>query len=208
MMFQCYQFYFQCYLDSVGYNCPPSSWNALQWRHNGRDGVPNHQPYDYLLNHLFRGRSKKTSKLRVTGLCEGNSPVTREFPAQRASNAENISIWWRHHAVEIRARRSDCILYGSNSHSALSPVWLQAITWTNAELLSIRPLGTNLSEMCFNLFQHFSFKKIYLKLSSPWWRTFCQGGEEWISNSKRDPWCEAMSQQSDVTSSQPIRWWD
>ena len=31
------------------------------------------------------------------GLCAGNSPVTGEFPAQRASNAENISIWWRHH---------------------------------------------------------------------------------------------------------------
>ena len=40
---------------------------------------------------------KKTSKLRVNGLCEGNSPVTGEFPAQRASNAENVSIWWRHH---------------------------------------------------------------------------------------------------------------
>ena len=37
------------------------------------------------------------SKLRVTGLCAGNSPVTGEFPAQMASNAENISIWWRHH---------------------------------------------------------------------------------------------------------------
>ena len=40
---------------------------------------------------------KEVSKLRVTGLCEGNSPVTGEFPAQRASNAENISIWWRYH---------------------------------------------------------------------------------------------------------------
>ena len=37
-------------------------------------------------------RSKKTSKLSVTGLCAGNSPVTNEFPAQRASNAENVSI--------------------------------------------------------------------------------------------------------------------
>ena len=72
--------------------------NALQWRHNGCDGVSNHQPHDCLLNRLFWRRSKKTSKLRVTGLCEGNSPVTGEFPAQRASNAENISIWWRHHA--------------------------------------------------------------------------------------------------------------
>ena len=43
--------------------------NTLQWRHNGRDGVSNHQPHDCLLNRLFRRRSKKTSKLRVTGLC-------------------------------------------------------------------------------------------------------------------------------------------
>ena len=41
---------------------------------------------------FFRRRSKKIWKLRVTGLCAGNSPVTGEFPAQRASNAENVSI--------------------------------------------------------------------------------------------------------------------
>ena len=52
---------------------------------------------DCLLNRLFRRRSKKALKLRATGLCEGNSPVTGEFPAQRTSNAENVSIWWRHH---------------------------------------------------------------------------------------------------------------
>ena len=52
---------------------------------------------DCLLNRLFGRRSKKTSKLRVTGLCEGNSLVTGEFHAQRASNAENVFIWWRHH---------------------------------------------------------------------------------------------------------------
>ena len=62
--------------------------NSLMWRHNGCDGVANHKFYDCLLNRLFR--SKKTPKLRVTGLCPGNSPVTGEFPAQMASNAENI----------------------------------------------------------------------------------------------------------------------
>ena len=72
---------------------------TLQWRHNGRDSVPNHQPHDCILNRLFRSRSKKTSKLRVTGLCAGNSPGTDEFPAQMASNAENVSIWWRHHVI-------------------------------------------------------------------------------------------------------------
>ena len=69
----------------------------LQWRHNGRDSVSNHQPRECLLSRLIRRRSKKISKLRVTGLCAGNSPETGEFPAQRASNAENVSIWWRHH---------------------------------------------------------------------------------------------------------------
>ena len=50
----------------------------------------------------LRRRSKKTSKLHVTGLCEGNSPVTGEYPAQRASKAENVYIWWRHHVSFLR----------------------------------------------------------------------------------------------------------
>ena len=72
----------------------------LQWRHNGHDGVSNHQPNHCLLNRLFGRRSKKTSKLHVTGLCVGNSPGTDECPTQRARNAENVSIWWRHHALD------------------------------------------------------------------------------------------------------------
>ena len=81
----------------------------LQWRHNGRDGVWSRQPHHCLLNRLFGRRSKKTSKLRVTGLCVVNSPVNGEFPTQMASNAKNVSSWWRHHV----------------------PIWKQAadITW-------------------------------------------------------------------------------
>ena len=75
---------------------------ALQWRHNERDRLSNHQPHDRLPNRLFGRRSKKTSKLRVTGLYEGNSAVTGEFPAQRASNAKNVSIWWRHHGLPLQ----------------------------------------------------------------------------------------------------------
>ena len=70
---------------------------TLQWLHNGLDGVSNHQPHDSLLNRLFRRRWKKTSKLRVAGLCVGNSQGTGEFPAQRAINAEKGSIWWSHY---------------------------------------------------------------------------------------------------------------
>ena len=56
--------------------------HALRWRHIGRDSISNHQPHDCLLNGLFRRRSKKTSKLRVTGLCEGNPPATGGFPSK------------------------------------------------------------------------------------------------------------------------------
>ena len=62
------------------------------WRHNEHDGVSNHQHHDCLLSRLFRRRSNKTSKPRIAGLCEGNSAVTVEFPTQRASNTENVSI--------------------------------------------------------------------------------------------------------------------
>ena len=70
-------------LSATLQDVPEPDWelsDALQWRHNGRDSVSNNQPHDCLLNHLFRRRSKKTSKLRVTAVCAGNSPGTGEFP--------------------------------------------------------------------------------------------------------------------------------
>ena len=74
-------------------------WCSLQWRYNERDIASNCQRFDCFLNRLFRRRSKKTTKLRVTGLCEGNSPVIGEFPVQRTSNGENVFILWRHHII-------------------------------------------------------------------------------------------------------------
>ena len=70
-------------------------------RHNEGIGVSNHRRLDCLLKRLFRRRLKKTSKLCVTGICAGNSPVTGEFPTQRASNAGDVSIWWRHHESKL-----------------------------------------------------------------------------------------------------------
>ena len=52
---------------------------------------------------------KEISKLCATGLCEGNSPVTGEFPAQRASNAENVSIRWRHHGRQLMKTSSSSL---------------------------------------------------------------------------------------------------
>ena len=85
-----------------------------QWSHNERDVVSNHQPCDCLLNCLFRRRSKKTSKLRVIGICATNSPEAGGFPAQMASNAENVSIWWRHHDVYVDKRLYPILLLPSN----------------------------------------------------------------------------------------------
>ena len=109
---------------------------TLRWRHNGHDAVSNHQPHHCLLNHIVRRRSKKTSKLRVAGLCAGNSPLTGEFPAQMASNAENVSIWCRHHEV------ASWILVNTGSDNGLSPVRCQAIICINNYPLSIRHQGT------------------------------------------------------------------
>ena len=69
---------------------------ALQWRHNDSDGVSNHQTHDYLLNLLSRRRSK----LRVTGPLGGEFTGDRWIIAQRASNVENSSIWWRLHGAQ------------------------------------------------------------------------------------------------------------
>ena len=129
---------------------------TLQWRHNGHNSVSNHQPYDFLLNCLFRRIWKKTSKLRVIGLCVGNSLLTGEFPAQMASNAGNVFIWWRHHGYQnlnfgsrdelthwIRLTHicvSKVIVIGLDN--GLSPGRPQAIIWTNDWMLLIRTLAS------------------------------------------------------------------
>ena len=61
------------------------------------------------------------------------------------------------------------------------PGWRQAIIWTNADILSIRPQGTYFNEILLEI-QIFSFRKMHLKMSSAKWRPFCPGGDE----SKRD----------------------
>ena len=71
-----WNWYSWLFWNHIGRKLPES----LQWLHNERKGVPNHQPHDCSLNRLFRRRSKKASKLRVTGIYVGNSPVTGDFP--------------------------------------------------------------------------------------------------------------------------------
>ena len=51
-----------------------------------------HLPLECLFNSLGRLTSNETWKLRITGPCEGNPPVTGGFPSQRVSNVEIVSI--------------------------------------------------------------------------------------------------------------------
>ena len=98
----------------------------LQWRYNRCNGVSNHRCLGFLLNRLFRRRSKKTSKLRVTGLCGGihrwpvnsphKGPVTRKiFPF------DYVTMWQMSFSNHMWA---DHTLLGV-SEPPWSPSWVQ-----------------------------------------------------------------------------------
>ena len=100
--------------------CILLSSTTLQWCHNESDGVSNHLHLDCLFSRLFGRRSKKTSKLRATGLCEGKSSVTGGFLSQRASKAENVSISWRHHVFHRYGMKDKLKWSGLRNQSPLS----------------------------------------------------------------------------------------
>ena len=119
------------YLPLKG-KCPKPLWEmlaqiniivTLRWCHNRCGGVSNHQPHHSLLNRLFRRRSKKTSKLRVTGLCVGNSPwpvnsphkgpVTRKmFPfddvIMNYHSGQASCLYWRK-PTEVSCMAKECV---------------------------------------------------------------------------------------------------
>ena len=71
----------------------------LWWRHNGRDDVSNHQPHHRLLTLLFRRRSKKRQSSTSLAFMRGIHREPVNSPHKWPVNAENVSIWWRHHAL-------------------------------------------------------------------------------------------------------------
>ena len=88
--------------------------NPLQWRHNGLGSVSNHQPHDCLLNRLFRRRSKKTTKIRVTGLCAGNSPIPVNSPhkgpvTRKMFPFDDVIMWWNQDAVAIMQENENVV---------------------------------------------------------------------------------------------------
>ena len=115
----------------------PRYWHSpLRWRHNGRDGVSNHQPHGCLLNRLFRRKSKKTSKLRVTGLCAGNLPWPVNSPHKRPVTRKMFpfddvimlcEIFWRPQHLKGHGYVDGLVQDCSNS-SALAMELLQSCT--------------------------------------------------------------------------------
>ena len=85
-------------LDTCFWHNTPVMLYALQWRHNERDGVSNHRRLHCLFNCWFRRKSKTNQSFAsLTFGQEFTGSVTGKFSAQTASNAENASVWWRHH---------------------------------------------------------------------------------------------------------------
>ena len=100
---------------------PKSSWCPLRWRHNGRDGAWNHQPLFTLSLSLFTLFTLSFILVQIKENIKASRhwPLWAEFTGDRwiphtmASNAENVSIWWRHHGNHKKqAQQTMCIKQG------------------------------------------------------------------------------------------------
>ena len=101
-----------------------TSRQTLQWRHNEPDGILNHRRL-IVYSTVCSGADQRKHQSSASLTFAGNSPVTGEFPAQRASNAENVSIWWRHHALGT----GNAGIYGNTGHNCCR-WWLFTILWS------------------------------------------------------------------------------
>ena len=105
---------------------------TLKWRHNDHDGVSSHQPHGCLLKRLFRRKSKKTPKLRVTDLCVGNSPGSVNSPHKGPVTRK----MFRFDDVIMTSQRFTCKCYFTNTASmSVKQPWR---IWENKSLVPIK----------------------------------------------------------------------
>ena len=129
---------------------------------------------------VIQAQIKENIKAPRHWLCAGNSPVTGEFSAQMASNAEKVSIWWRHHVpVNLTHIFLGCFIgtgtivthcfNSSPPSAAYMHQWIMSALapshYRNQCCLSIGPIGTNFSEIWMGILS-FSFTKMHFKMSS------------------------------------------
>ena len=95
---------------------------SLLWRHNGRDGVSNHQPHDCLPK-FHSGADQRKHQSSASLAFVGRIP-----PTQMASNAGNVSIWWRHHGDSLKFYDTVSSLWTGSPHSK-RPMKSWTISW-------------------------------------------------------------------------------
>ena len=139
----------------------------LHYNGNGRDGVSNHQPHDCLLSRLFRHRSKKTSKLRVTGLYARNSLMTGEFRAQKPVT------WKMFPFDDVIVVCSDWSFIGYLRELTLTPVlcvhivdYICHIVWPFTHIVMVT-LWSKISESVGNWKEDY-WRKIFCEICSSW----------------------------------------
>ena len=143
---------------------------------------------------VYSGRSKKTPKLCVTGLCVGNSLVTGEFPTQRANNMENVPIWWCHHIQTTKTVIISLYLQATWSKNDISLV--HEISFIYLNFLSLRPrkVGTNVTMMrtieVFNCMKRVEFQSQNVGICSNWYNRGCiYGFIDTVQLARVMAWC-------------------
>ena len=132
--------------------CPDT--RSLYWRHYERDGVSNHRRLQCLLTRLCQAQIKENIKAPRDWPLWGEFTGDRRFPSQRASNAENVSTWWRHHVKHTIAPcqvKQPCWIRVNESYESISaPLELLrsvrvslALIWTSCWTIS--PVASDLS---------------------------------------------------------------
>ena len=129
-------------------------------------------------NHTFKSRPLLTLLMLKTEHSWQMRTVTWLLMPWLLSLPDLQQLWYRSLPVVNSCPPNVSLNWVSiGSGNGLSPVQRQAITWTNAGLLSTGPLGTIFHEIWIKI-QKLSFMKMHLNLSSAQWRPFCPGGDE------------------------------
>ena len=97
----------------------------------------------YLTVYSGADRRKHPSSASLA-LCAGNSPVTGEFPAQMASNAENDSVWWRHHGAKL-ANIAKAVCWGPFQNSLLTLLFRSFYIFSSIWNLHLSIYGQDIS---------------------------------------------------------------
>ena len=104
----------------------------------------------------------------------------RSIPCLESIIVRKYGYYFQHSRNKGKTHWAKWCTYASISHditgsdNGLLPVWHQAITWNNVDILPIGPVGTNFSKICIKL-QTFPFRKIDLQnngnffSASMWW---------------------------------------